>query len=80
MALPEVIDVGKPVPTARSHRGHLSPSSWRWAWPGLPPLPRNVLLCQPRPVVATLLAGAETSPLAEAPTECLRCGLPGQDS
>lgn len=44
--------------------------------PGLAPTPykQGMLLWRRRPAVATVLAGVETSPLSEAPTECLQGG------
>lgn len=46
--------IGNQIPKAWSPQGPLSPSGWRWAWPWPPPLAQLL-------VVATLLAGVETS-------------------
>lgn len=64
--------IGNQIPKAWSPGDPLSPSGWRWAWPWPPPLARNAQL----PVVATLLAGVETSlPPKRLPWNALDAGL-----
>lgn len=62
------------VPKARSPRGHLVPSGWRWAWPWLPPLTG-----MPYTLLWQLAGrGGKESSSGDAPAECPRCGPQGQ--
>lgn len=71
--------IGNLIPKAWSPWGPLSPSGWRWAWPGPPTLERNAQLL----VMATLLARVETSlPPRRLPWKALDVSLgarAGQD-